>query len=388
MKIGIIATSSKIVSLDAPGGTEVFCATLTQGLIKLGHEVLLFATEGSHIEGARLIVASDKTQGDVNKLFFSQYGRDLTTEEKSIVDINFSARLLLKAKEFDGEVDVFHDNISSFLTGSLSDLFNSPIVTTMHMPPTTYDKYLTIPPLITKPTNKYIAISKWEKDNAPVESEVIYNGINVTDYIDLEHTNRENLIWIGRISPRTPKGLKEAMEVSLKTGRSLQFSGFVSDQGYFNSEIEPNITDQVKQLPIFTTTKEKNEFYSSALAALFPIMWEEPFGLVFVEAMAAGTPVIAFARGAVPEIVVDGVTGFIVNSSDEDKRGDWIIKKTGIEGLCEAVEKIYTMPKEEYQKMRKACRAHVEEKFTSERMVREYESIYKKVAENSKKGLE
>ena len=283
-------------------------------------------------------------------------------------------------------MDVFHDNLSSFLTGSLSDLFHSPIITTMHMPPTTYDKYLTIPPLITKPTNKYIAISKWEKENVSVESEVIYNGINIGDYINLQHADREHIIWIGRISPRTPKGLKEAIEVSGKTGKPLLFSGFVSDQAYFDKEIEPNITDQITQVPIFTSTHEKNLFYSSAAAALFPIMWEEPFGLVFIEAMAAGTPVIAFARGAVPEIVVDGVTGFIVNSSDDDKRGDWIIKKTGIDGLCEAIEKIYAMSGDEYLEMRKACRRHVEKKFTSERMVREYESVYKKVLENSKKA--
>lgn len=383
MKIGIIATSSKIVDINAAGGTEIFCTILAQGLIKLGHEVLLFAPEGSYVQGVKLIVASDRTQGDVNKLFFSQYGRDLTTEEKSIIDINFSARLLLKAKEFDNEVDIFHDNISSFLTGSLSDLFRSPIVTTMHMPPTTYDKYLTIPPLITKPTNKYIAISKWEQNNAQVESEVIYNGIDVNSYADL-HNYKDHLIWIGRISPRTPKGLKEAIEVSRKTGKQLLFSGFVSDQGYFNTEIEPNITDQTKQVPIFTSIQEKSLFYSSALAALFPIMWEEPFGLVFIEAMASGTPVIAFARGAVPEIVVDGVTGFIVNPSEDDIRGKWVIKKTGIEGLCEAVERISNLQKDDYEKMRQACRKHVEENFTVEKMVDGYEKVYKEIIEASR----
>ncbi len=383
MKIGIIATSSKIVDINAAGGTEIFCTILAQGLIKLGHEVLLFAPEGSYVQGVKLIVASDRTQGDVNKLFFSQYGRDLTTEEKSIIDINFSARLLLKAKEFDNEVDIFHDNISSFLTGSLSDLFRSPIVTTMHMPPTTYDKYLTIPPLITKPTNKYIAISKWEQNNAQVESEVIYNGIDVNSYADL-HNYKNHLIWIGRISPRTPKGLKEAIEVSRKTGKQLLFSGFVSDQGYFNTEIEPNITDQTKQVPIFTSIQEKSLFYSSALAALFPIMWEEPFGLVFIEAMASGTPVIAFARGAVPEIVVDGVTGFIVNPSEDDIRGKWVIKKTGIEGLCEAVERISNLQKDDYEKMRQVCRKHVEENFTVEKMVDGYEKVYKEIIEASR----
>lgn len=95
--------------------------------------------------------------------------------------------------------------------------------------------------------------------------------------------------------------------------------------------------------------------------------------------MSCGTPIIAYAKGAIPEIIDDGVTGFIVNSSDDDIRGEWIVKKTGVDGLCEAIEKIYSMPEGEYQKMRQNCRTHVEKNFTARRMVEEYLKIYKEV---------
>lgn len=103
-----------------------------------------------------------------------------------------------------------------------------------------------------------------------------------------------------------------------------------------------------------------------------------------IEAMACGTPVVAYARGSVPEVIKDGETGFIVNSSEEDKRGDWIVKKTGIEGLCEAVEKIYSMPEEQYRQMRRNCRTHVEKNFTVERMVGEYEKVYNQILSSRK----
>jgi glycosyltransferase involved in cell wall biosynthesis len=104
---------------------------------------------------------------------------------------------------------------------------------------------------------------------------------------------------------------------------------------------------------------------------------------MFTESMACGTPVITYARGSAPEIIIDGVTGFLVNQSEELKRGNWIIKKTGIDGLCEAIERIYTMPENQYRQIRKACRTHVEQNFTVEKMIDGYEKVYEKIL-NSK----
>ena len=133
-------------------------------------------------------------------------------------------------------------------------------------------------------------------------------------------------------------------------------------------------------LPSPINIEAKNQLYGKASYFLYPIVWEEPFGLVFLEAMASGTPVIAFAKGAVPEIIKDGETGFIVNPLDNDIRGDWIIKKTGIEGLAQAIEKISSMSDTEYRQMRQNCRKHVEENFIVEKMANEYVEVYKKIA--------
>lgn len=103
------------------------------------------------------------------------------------------------------------------------------------------------------------------------------------------------------------------------------------------------------------------------------------FGLVMIGVMSCGTPVVAYARGSVPEVIKDGETGFIVNPSDEDKRGDWIIKKTGIEGLVEAVKRIYSMPENQYQQLRKNCRRHIENNFTAERMINDYVQVYQEI---------
>jgi glycosyltransferase involved in cell wall biosynthesis len=104
---------------------------------------------------------------------------------------------------------------------------------------------------------------------------------------------------------------------------------------------------------------------------------------MFTEAMACGTPVITFSRGSAPEIVEDGKTGFLVNQSEEYIRGDFIIKKTGIEGLCEAVERMYALPENEYNEMRQNSHKHVEDNFTVEKMVDNYEQLYKKLADQN-----
>jgi len=178
-----------------------------------------------------------------------------------------------------------------------------------------------------------------------------------------------------------PKGCDTVLQIAKKLKKKTIISGLIQNKMFFENKIKPlikNLSNLVTFIEKLTFV-EKNKILSNPKLFLFPIQWEEPFGLVMIEAMATGTPVVAFARGSAPEVIKDGKTRFIVNPSDDDIRGDFIIKKTGIEGLCEAVERIYSMPEEQYRKMRKACREHVEKNFTVEKMVDEYEKIYKEI---------
>jgi glycosyltransferase involved in cell wall biosynthesis len=120
-------------------------------------------------------------------------------------------------------------------------------------------------------------------------------------------------------------------------------------------------------------------YLQNARLMLMPIMGEEAFGLMFIEAMASGTPNVSFARGSTLEIIKDGITGFLVNPSNSDIRGNFIIKTPGIEGIIEAVQRLYSLSNEEFHTMSQACRKEVENRFTLTKMVNDYEKLYQKL---------
>ena len=139
-----------------------------------------------------------------------------------------------------------------------------------------------------------------------------------------------------------PKGCDTVLQIAKKLKKKTIISGLIQNKMFFENKIKPlikNLSNLVTFIEKLTFV-EKNKILSNPKLFLFPIQWEEPFGLVMIESMACGTPVVAFARGSVPEVIKDGETGFVVNPSDDDIRGNFIIKKTGLEGLCEAVERI------------------------------------------------
>ena len=166
-----------------------------------------------------------------------------------------------------------------------------------------------------------------------------------------------------------------------ETGDYLKIA---SDKTHFNTEFVKNKVlpyvdgDKIVHAGFFVTSMEKNNFLNKAKALMLPILWDEPFGLVMIEAMACGTPVIAYNRGSVSEIVRDGVTGFIIDPDNEDRpgKGTWVIKKQGIEGLVEAIKRIEEID-------RRACRKHVEENFSVSKMVEGYEKIYNQILNKS-----
>jgi len=380
MRIGILGTLAKPIVDNSTGGTETFCRLLATGLVKKGHEVLLFASNDASISGVQVIPASSVTMQEIKDVMKEKNENEMTVEEKTAIDHALVARLLVTAKTFEQKIDILHDNTSSLLVGATSDLFSIPIVTTLHMPPSSFSEYVTIPKKILTPTNRFVAVSKYEEQQliASIPSiSCIYNGIEEEMYL-FSPEGGDPLIWIGRISPKTPKGLAEAIDIAKQSGHQLIYSGVISDQAYYDTEIVPRVHAGVTSRFIHLK-EEKNAFYGNAKAALFPIQWEEPFGFVFVEAMVCGTPLIAYARGAVPEIVLDGVTGYVVNSSDSDIRGDFIVKATGEAGMREAIERLYGLPKEEYLAMRQASRKRVSDLFTVERMVDQYISLYEQL---------
>ena len=193
------------------------------------------------------------------------------------------------------------------------------------------------------------------------------------------------MVWIGRIN--FTKGVDLGIKAAEILKKRLILASYIDtgDIPYYEKEIKPHFTQgYVSPAGEMKDIQIKSQFLGSARLFLFPIRWDEPFGIVMIEAMAVGTPLVSFALGSAPEVIKDGETGYLVNFSDHDIRGDWVIKKTGIEGLCEAIERIYTMPHDKYLIMRKACRAHVEENFTIQRMVDKYEEVYIQVLSSNK----
>jgi glycosyltransferase involved in cell wall biosynthesis len=208
------------------------------------------------------------------------------------------------------------------------------------------------------------------------------HGVKVQEF-PFSEGSHDNILWFGRIDPRIPKGAKEALQVSNFVGRDIVMnSSVVEDEDYFEKTIKPLFSEHTH----FSKDRSREELFSDAKLFLFPVQKEELFGMTMIEAMAAGIPVVAFARNAAAEVIVDGETGFLVNPSEEETNGNWIVEKNGIEGLSEAVEKVYSLSSEEYQEMRRKCRVHIEENFSIEKMIDGYEEVYKKVIEDFEKS--
>jgi len=365
MKLGYIFSNYIQVSATTKKGTEIAAYNLLQGLInnkKNNLELVAFAS-GNSLLPVKTI--------SVNHLS--------STEDKTIGKDNhhfFESALLSKAFSLQDRFDLYHAHIGNGeAVLPFAPFVRKPILVTIHG--NLYKSYLKKFFSNFKEVNNVFFVSMSQAQRKPLPDlnyiRTIYNGIN-TQRFGFNQTADRYIVWAGRGIP--DKGLEETIEVISKTGfcgktfiltqeKYLDWMNEVLKKKSAKTEVELNLdqVDLVKHL-------------QSAKIFLSPVRWEEPFGMAMVEAMACGTPVVAYARGSVPEIIKDGETGFIINPSSNDIRGNWIVKKTGIDGLCEAVERIYSMPEDQYRKMRKACREHVEKNFTIEKMVKEYIEVY------------
>jgi glycosyltransferase involved in cell wall biosynthesis len=397
-KIGIIGTHTDAIKKVTFGGTESITYQYVESLVSRGYDVTLYGSKESRTHAKQVDVVSIY---DIKlESFIDQVPQKISYQSLVINAI------LNHAKHY----DIVHSFIYDFqLLIPFFSLVETPIVCTLSNP-------IYIDPIwriylekfTLKKTDRIIFPSEFmysASGKIPL-GRVIPLGIDITDF-SFQEKSTSSFLWLSRPVPE--KGLAHAIEASVQSNSQLIVNSVPFTKKH-HIYIDTVVHSAVSKYPNIHYTEKQNikdkvGLYQQAKALLFPILWDEPFGLVMIEAMACGTPVIAYNRGAVSEIIKDGETGFIVepdvdknpndkfqmtnqvqisNDTSSRTKGNWIIKKRGVEGLVEAIKLINTMSKDEYIQMRRNCRKHVEEHFTVERMVDSYEKVYKQIIEHAK----
>jgi glycosyltransferase involved in cell wall biosynthesis len=336
MHIAQIAPLTEAVPPKLYGGTERVVSWLTEELIALGHEVTLFAS-GDSVTSARLEAI---------------WPRALRLDG-AVRDPNALHMVLLeKVYQRAGEFDFLHCHLD-YYPFSLLSRQPTPFVTTLHgrldLPEhqPVFDTFSSVP---------VVSISNSQRRPVPQANWVrtVHHGLPI-NLLTPKPAKPSYFAFLGRIAPE--KGIDRAIRIAQHCGVPLKVAAKVdnSDREYYEEKIEPMMTSANVEFVGEINDKEKPDFLSGALALLVPIDWPEPFGLVMIEAMACGTPVIAFNRGSVPEVIEDGLTGFIV----ED-----------VQGAVGAVDRLGSLSRER-------IRQRFEERFTSRRMAQDYLSVYR-----------
>jgi len=323
------------------GGTELVVSWLCEELTRRGHKVTLFAT-GDSKTSARLVPVWPR----------SLWRAHLTTPH-AVFSLMYS-----KLLEMQDEFDIIHDHCEWY-TCSYSKFLKPPIVTTFHHPLTEETTIL----YKNFPNINYVAISKSQKKSAPGINIVktIYHGLPIEKY-QFNPRPQNYLLWLSKITPQ--KGIAEAIEIAKRSGENLIISGNILPEygDYFDYRIRPLIDGKQIQFVGAADFEKKVELFKNAKAFLYPIRRPEPFGLVVIESMACGTPVIAYKEGAMSELIKDGQTGFLVDSVKE---------------AVMALKKVKRIS-------RITCREYIEKNFKLKQMVNHYERLYKKILKHKK----
>ena len=338
MRIAQVAPLYESVPPKYYGGTERVVSYLTEELIRQGHEVTLFASGDSETK-ARLVAACR---------------RSLRLDEECIDQMAHQILMLERVFQRAAEFDIIHFHVD-YLHFPLSRRQPITHVTTLHgrldIPDliSLYQEFQDMPVIsISNEQRKPLPWANWQA--------TVYHGLPA-DLYRFRPEPGNYLAFMGRISPE--KRVDRAIEIAKRIQIPLKIAAKVDpvDKDYFESVIAPLLGDPLVEFVGEIGDAQKNEFLGNAYALLLPIDWPEPFGLVMIEAMACGTPVIAYRGGAVPEIMEEGHTGFIV------------------EELEDAVEAVQRVP----ELSRKRCREVFEQRFTVTRMARDYLQAFKRL---------
>jgi glycosyltransferase involved in cell wall biosynthesis len=335
MKVAVLSSVAWRTPPRHYGPWEQVASNITEGLVERGIDVTLFATKDS------------LTKGKLDGIIERGYEEDKEIDPK-VAECLHIGYLMEKAAEF----DLIHNHFD-FLPLTYSRLIKTPMVTTIHgfsspkiIP--VYKRY--------NRWNYYVSISHADRSPELDYIATVYNGIDKSLFT-LREKPGDYLLYFGRI--HHDKGTWEAIQIALKAKMKLIIAGIIQDKAYFDEKVAPYLNDNDIVYVGSAGPEKRNELLGNAYALLHPINFNEPFGLSVAEAMFCGTPVIAFNKGSMKELVVDGKTGFLVTSIDE------------------AVEKIPPILNID----RLYCRAWAEKNFSKEKMVDDYLKVYRKILE-------
>jgi glycosyltransferase involved in cell wall biosynthesis len=340
MKIAMLAPISWRTPPRHYGPWELVTSLLTEALVARGIDVTLFATRDSI------------TAGTLAGVVPAPYSEDPSVDAK-VWEFAHLAHLFERA----GEFDLIH-NQADFPAHAFSGLVDTPMVTTIHG----FGSDRILP--MYKPYEHrvhYVAISASDRHPALKYAATIHHGIPL-DTFPFDADGGDDLLFFGRMHP--DKGAAEAIRVAQATGRRLNLYGIVQDQGYFDRDVAPHLGERiVYHGPVGGEARVRA--LGSAKALLHLIGFDEPFGLSVIEAMACGTPAIAIDRGSMPELIDDGVTGFLVDS---------------VEQAVAAVDRVGEID-------RAACRAAVAARFSVEAMADRYIALYRRILAGDRRGV-
>lgn len=337
MKIAILAPIAWRTPPLKYGPWEQVTSNIAEELVKKGIDVTLFATGNSHT-AAKLEFVSPTAYA----------------EDSSIIPKVWECMHISHVMEQAGRFDLIHNNFD-YLPLTYSALINTPVLTTIHgfsspgiIP--VYKKY--------NRYNFYVSISDADRSPQLEYVRTVYNGIRIDDF-EFNPTPGDYLLYFGRIHPE--KGTSESIEIARSAGMKLIISGLIQDEAYFKKSVEPYIDDKNVIFVGNSGPVERNRLLGGAYALLHPVSFNEPFGLSVAESMICGTPVIAFNRGSMPELIQDGKTGFLVENAAQ---------------ASAAVGKISGLDRSYIHK-------YAATKFSSTRMADEYIDIYHKIIKTS-----
>jgi glycosyltransferase involved in cell wall biosynthesis len=333
MKVAVLSPVAWRTPPRHYGPWEQIASNIAEGLVKKGVDVTLFAT-GDSI-----------TDGKLESICATGYEEDRNQDAKVLECLHIS-NVMEKA----GQFDLIHNNFD-FLPLTYSKLIKTPVITTIHgfsssriVP--VYKKYNGI--------SHYVSISNADRNADLKYIATVYNGLDTRDFNFTAEAD-DYLLYFGRI--HHDKGTAEAIEIAKKANKRLLIAGIIQDANYYREKVEPFVDNEQIVYVGHAGPDKRKELLGNAAALLHPINFNEPFGMSVAESMLCGTPVIAFNKGSMPELIKDAETGFLVHTVDQ---------------AVEAVTKLPAINRE-------TCRDWAIAQFSSEKMVDDYYKLYEQI---------